>query len=370
MPLLHGPRPYVRFLYCCIATILSASCLYAQPDLEVKIDNIITRSMNAEGFPGMAVAVVQHGNILFKKAYGIKSEDGNEKTDEQTIFSIGSVSKAFTGLGVMLLVQQGKLTLDDPIKKYMSGLPDAWGAITIRQYMTHTSGIPELKGEKDKGSFAETINSAATLPMSFNPPGKRQQYNNFNFAVMGQLIEKMTGMAYLDYMDKNIFQPLQMTRTGLHPDFGNVAMGHLLKNGKWKVIKTHFQPGDYGVSSGGLQTTLVDFIKLSQALSGTALLNKKTEGMMWTPYSQNLSNTPGWHSKNIGGKTVIHKNGGGTGIGSVCDYKIVPSQDLYIVVMANKDNNKISPSAITNDILRECFNISGGKDVADEGEGN
>ena len=369
MPALHTSRLFFKSLFLCLIIIVPGFRSQAQINFEAKIDKIITQSMSAEGFPGMSVAVVQHGKVVFKKAYGIKSEDSKEKTDENTLFSIGSVSKAFTGLGLMLLVQNGKITLDDPIKKYMNDLPEAWGNITIRQYMTHTSGIPELKGKKDDGSFEETIKNSGNLPMSFSP-GKKQQYNNFNFAIMGKLIEKVTGMAYLDYMDKYIFHPLQMTRTGVNPDATNIAMGHMLRNGKWKTIKTHFRPGDYGIPSGGLQTTLTDFIKLSQALSGKTLLNKTMEEVMWTPYSQRLSNTPGWHSQTGSNGIIIHKGGGGTGIGCVCDYKIVPSQDLYVVVMANKDNNKISPDAITADILQKCFNIADNGKDSGEGEGN
>jgi len=91
---------------------------------------------------------------------------------------------------------------------------------------------------------------------------------------------------------------------------------------------------------------------------------------MWTPYSAKLSNTPGWHSRMAGNDIVIHKGGGGTGIGSVCDYKIVPSQELYIIVMANKANNKISPADITDEILLKCFNIPKDVNGAGAGEGN
>jgi CubicO group peptidase (beta-lactamase class C family) len=361
----------IAYAFLCLFLLASALPSTAQPNPETKIDKIIAQAMTKEGFPGMEVAVVRQGKVVFKKAYGVKAEGSDEKTDENTIFSIGSVSKAFTGIGIMLLVQNGKVALDDPIKKYMKNLPDAWGNITIRQYMTHTSGIPELKGIKDDGSFDESIKIAVSRPMSFSPPGKRQQYNNFNFAVMGKLIETVSGLTYLDFMDKYIFHPVQMTRTGLNPNAENVAMGHMLnKNGKWKLIKTHFQPGDYGLSSGGLQTTLTDFIRLSQALTGTSLLNKKTEDAMWTPYSPRLSNTPGWHSRQGASGIVIHKGGGGTGIGSVCDFTIVPSQNLYVVVMANKDKNQISPSAISNDILKECYGIPDDGKGPDDGEGN
>jgi CubicO group peptidase (beta-lactamase class C family) len=359
-----------RSLFLSLVILLQpCTYLYAQKGLDEKIDRIISKAMAKEQFPGVAVALVQQNRVLFKKAYGVTSLQGKEKVNEQTVFSIGSVSKAFTGIGLMILVQQGKIALDDPIKKYMKGLPGAWGNITIRQFMTHTSGIPELKGEKDDDSFERSVKNAGKLQMSFTP-GQKQQYNNFNFAILGKLMETVSGRTYLEYMNKSIFQPLQMSRTGVGTANRNVAMGHLLKNGKWKEVESHFRSGDYGLPSGGLQTTLTDFITLSRALNEHTLLNQQTTKAMWTPYSKKLSNTPGWHSRMNGADIIIHKGGGGTGIGSVCDYKIVPAQQLCIIVMTNKANNKTGPAEITDDILQQCFNIPKDPNGAGAGEGN
>ncbi|SHN41122.1 serine hydrolase [Chitinophaga sp. CF418] len=359
-------RPLLTFL---LFLFLPATSLYAQQETDKKTDRIINKAMANEEFPGMAVAVIQHNKVLFEKGFGFTTLQQKAAVDENTLFSIGSVSKAFTGIGVMLLVQQGKIVLDNPIKKYMKNIPKAWGEITIRQLMTHTSGIPEPKGEKDGDSFEQTVKNLGALPMAF-PTGKKQQYNNFNFAILGKLIETVSGIPYIAYMKKYVFQPLQMDRTGVGTINDNVAPGHMFKNGQWKEIESHFRAGDYGVPSGGLQTTLADFIKLSQALSRNTLLNVKHTKAMWTPYSAKLSNTPGWHSRMAGRDIVIHKGGGGTGIGSVCDYKIVPSQELYVIVMANKANNKISPADITDEILLKCFNIPTDANGAGVGEGN
>ncbi|MDO6429380.1 serine hydrolase domain-containing protein [Flavitalea sp. BT771] len=340
----------------------------AQNDVGRKVDKMINKAMTDEGIPGVAVAIIRDGNVLFKKTYGIRSVNSTATADEQTVFSIGSVSKAFTAVGLMLLVQENKLALDDPIKKYMKGLPGDWQSITIRQFMTHTSGIPELKGDKDNGSFENTLSQAGKMKMAFRP-GARQQYNNFNFAVMGKLIETITGMDYLSFMQKRVFKPAGMVSTGVRPVSNDVSTGHLEKNGKLAPVETHFNKGDYGLPSGGLQTTLADFIQLSQALYKQQLLRKDILATMWTPYSATLSNTPGWHSRMAGNELIIHKGGGGTGIGSVCDYKIVPSRNLYVMVMFNKARNKISPSDISDDIMLQCFNIPRGPKGENEGEG-
>jgi len=366
----HPNRFYIAALVMVLFITFPAIYGYAQKGLDEKIDNIITKAITQEKYPGMAVAIVQDGKVIFQKVYGVKSRTTKEPVNENTIFSIGSVSKAFTGIAIMQLVQKGKIGLDDPIKKYIKNIPAAWGNITIRQYMTHTSGIPDVKGEKDKESFEATLKQAGKQPMAFTPPGKKQQYNNFNFAVLGKLIETVSGMSYVDYMTSNIFKPLQMNRTGLLNDAKNVALGHLNKNGKWNEMETHFEASEYGVPSGGLQITLTDFIKLSQALNGTSLLSAKTKTSMWTPYSKKLSNTPGWHSRTAGNILVVHKGGGGTGIGSVCDFAAVPSKKLFVIVMANKANNSISPANIVDDILSRGFQIPKDVNGENEGEGN
>jgi len=345
--------------------ILAGAPAMAQNDIGPKVDQIVNKAMTDESIPGMAVAVISEGNILFEKAYGIRSVNSPAKTDEHTVFSIGSVSKAFTAVGVMQLVQEGKIALDDAINKYMDGLPAAWQTITIRQFMTHTSGIPELKGKNDP-DFGRTLAAAAQLPMSFQP-GARQQYNNFNFAVMGKLIEAVSGLDYLSYMQQRVFKPAGMVSTGIDLSGDDISTGHLERNGRLEPVVSHFKAGDYGLASGGLQTDLADFIQLSQALYRKQLLRAAMLNAMWTPYSARLTNTPGWHSRMAGSLLVIHKGGGGTGIGSLCDYKIVPSRNLYVVVMINKDKIRVSPDEITDEILLQCFNIpSGGKEDGED----
>ena len=349
--------------------IIAGSPTLAQQNTGAKVDRIINKAMTDESIPGVAVAVIQNGKVLYQKTYGVRSVDNKVPTDANSVFSIGSVSKAFTAIGLMELVQQGKISMDAPIKTYMKTLPAAWQDITIRQFMTHTSGVPELKGEKDDDSFDKTVQKAGKLPMSFQP-GKRQQYNNFNFAIMGKLIEIISGMDYLGYMQKNVFGPASMTTTGVKPATNDVTTGHMPGKNGLKAITTHFDAGDYGVPSGGLQTSLADFIQLTQALYKNTLISKATTQTMWTPYSGRLTNTPGWHSRMAGSTLVIHKGGGGTGIGSVCDFKIVPSQNIYIIMMFNKARNKISPDDVNDDILKQCFNIPKGAKGDNAGEGN
>ncbi|MFT3822655.1 MAG: serine hydrolase domain-containing protein [Chitinophagaceae bacterium] len=368
MPLPFAMPVYRVFAIAFMLTVPFYSVAQAQRSVEEKTDRIVAKAMKDDALPGMAVAVIQDGKVLVKKCYGVKAVTTQERQDDNTVFCIGSVSKAFTAIGVMLLEQEGKLSLNDPVKKYLKDLPEQWRNIPLIRYMTHTSGIPEMKGEGKEASFEQTIKNAAKQPMPF-APGARQQYNNFNFAIMGKVIESVTGLRYIDYMQQRVFQPLGMKNTGVNPATNNIALGHLVKKDKLVTVTTHFRPGDYGVASGGLQTTLSDFVALSQSLFNRTLLKKKALEAMWMPYSKKLSNTPGWHSATSNNILIIHKGGGGTGIGSVCDFKIVPSQNLFVVVMINKARNSISPADVTDDILQKCFNIAPVKGDG-AGEGN
>ena len=362
-------KPLFKSLLITSTVVLtSIHVVLGQKNIGPVVDAIISKAMSDGQIPGAAVAVIQNGNVLYKNTYGVRSVNNKIPPDENSVFSIGSVSKAFTAIGVMKLVEQNKISLDGPINKYLDKLPADWGEITIRQFMTHTSGIPQLNGIKDGNSFDSTIIKAAALPLAFKP-GTKQVYNNFNFAVMGKLIEKVSGLDYMTYMQQNVFGPAGMATTGVKPATDDVTTGHMPRKDKIVPITTHFETGDFGVPSGGLQTTLADFIKLSSALDKNLLITAVTKNIMWTPLPRH-SNTPGWHSRKAGGELVVFKNGGGTGIGSECNYTIVPWRNLYVVIMLNKFKNAgSSATGLANAVLEQCFKIPSDSG-ADEGGGD
>ena len=184
-------------------------------EIQTEADRIVRQMMTQNGIPGVVLAVVKNGKVVVEKGYGTKSTDSDQPPDENTVFYIGSLSKAITAVGAMMLVDKGKLKLDDPASRYMKDLPREWNNITVRQFMTHTSGIPELpkSQKKRENTIAEAFQLAAGLPMAFTP-GTDEKYNNFNFAVIGHLIEEISGQSYTDYMRNNLFAPLGMNHTG------------------------------------------------------------------------------------------------------------------------------------------------------------
>jgi CubicO group peptidase (beta-lactamase class C family) len=122
-------------------------------EIQTEADRIVQQMMKQNGIPAVVLAVVKNGKVVVEKGYGTKSTDSKQPPDENTVFYIGSLSKAITAVGAMLLVDKGKLKLDDPASRYMKDLPHKWDGITVRQFMTHTSGLPELPKRHNRRSF-------------------------------------------------------------------------------------------------------------------------------------------------------------------------------------------------------------------------
>jgi CubicO group peptidase (beta-lactamase class C family) len=348
----------LTLLYLCMAL---STCLRTQAqrgiNIEATVDTIINAEMKKGNIPGMAVAIVQNGNVLLEKGYGVRAVNGKEPVDKNTVFAIGSVSKALTAIGIMTLVQQNKIILDSPAVKYLPIIDKKWSMITVKEFMTHTSGIAEVKPGKGL-QFQQALAKVEALPMK-HTPGTVYEYNDFNYAVMGALLAQVAAQDYLPFMQAKVFNKASMKYTGVGVHSSDTATGYLEKNGVWYPRIYQWKPEDYGVSSGGLQSTINDFVGLSQALRKYDIINAATTAIMWTPFTSSIPVTPGWFLSMAGNNVVIDKNGFGTGIGCMCDFKIVPSKNIYVVIMMNKDlqGSATGPSGVTNQIIHKCFNL-------------
>ena len=319
-------------------------------------DPVVRIAMELHGTPGLMLAVVDDGKLVLSKGYGVRSLPSGSAPGPDTVFAIGSISKAVTAVGALLLVQDGKLRLNDPAAKYLSGLPGSWRHITVRQFMTHTSGIPRIVGAP---SFATALKRAAALPLSFKP-GSDQGYNNFNFAVVGKLIEAVSGEPYLDFMRRRVFAPLHMASTGVQVASLDRATGYVAGAGGLRSAAPDFAPGDYGVPAGGLESTAGDLLKLEAALRDGRLLQPDATCQMWTPavppgthYAWNF--TPGWQRRVSNGTLVIAKNGAATGFTSMM--QMVPSRGDAVILLWNLKHRGNDFWAASADLLQRAFGI-------------
>jgi CubicO group peptidase (beta-lactamase class C family) len=316
-------------------------------------DRIILPAMRQKQFPGLVLAVVKDGQVAVKKGYGVKSFASGEVPDENTVFYIGSLSKALTAVGAMLLVEQGKLDLDAPASKYLKGLPGSWRQTTVKQFMAHQSGIPQLNWKYP--TFKEMLKAAEEMPLSF-APGTKQEYNNFNFAVTGKIIEAASGMKYLKYMKQNVFGPLHMDHTGYRISSRNEATGYRPGNGNPKPIQHQMKGGPYAIPSGHLQSTLSDLLRFYDALRTGKLLKPASYEQMITRINPSLSGTPGWFERKAGKDSVVTKNGAVPGFHSIMSF--VPGKgDAVILLWTSQKPKGNGLFRATNQLLNRICGI-------------
>ncbi len=324
--------------------------------IEAVADRVIGNATHRFQIPGLILGIVQNGQVVLTKGYGVKKLGGNEVPDENTVFAIGSVSKALTAVGAMMLVDKGRIKLDDPISVYLHNLPRLWERITVRQYMTHTSGIPDFP---KSGSFEEAVRRVATRPLLF-PPGTQQRYTNANFAVIGQLIEAVSGQPYLKYMHDAVFAPLAMDSTGSYRQFlkkSDHATGY--QGQAPNQHEADLNIAGYGIPSGGIASTLSDLLKLNAALLQQKLMGPATYKEMYTrtipPGSETPWHfTPGWQARMAGKDEVIAKNG--MVAGYACQWHFVPARDIAVIMIWNL-SGKDDLWANTAQILWQGFGI-------------
>lgn len=338
-----------------LATAAAVMPLRAAPprDIEATADRIVESAMRDKHIPGLVLAIVKDGKVVVKKGYGVKAIGTREVPDANTVFSIGSLSKSLTAFGVMRLVDEGKVDLDAPASKYIPNLPAAWRKITVRQFMTMTSGIPQLQAKQP--TFDATLREADHIPMAF-APGTQQDYNNFNFAVAGKIIEAVSGEPYLTYMRRRVFEPLGMRDTGRSGTVktNDRATGYTPRG---KAIEP--SGSDYGVPSGFLETTIDDLLKFNDALRTHELMKPRTYQEMLTPNvvpgRHAWSFTPGWQWRKAGNATVIAKNGAVDGFSS--QYHFVPERGDAVIMIWNTKGKGLDLWGTVADLLDQCLGI-------------
>jgi D-alanyl-D-alanine carboxypeptidase len=176
-----------------------------------KVDAFIRGRMASDHVPGVSVAVVRNGKVVLARGYGLANVELAVPATPDTVYQLASVTKQFTATAVMMLVEAGKIGLDDKITKYLDGLPTAWGDVRIRQLLSHTSGIKSYTSVPDffktaRKDYAkeEILKLVADAPLDF-PPGERWSYSNTGYFLLGMLIEKVTGKAYGAFLHERIF---------------------------------------------------------------------------------------------------------------------------------------------------------------------
>ncbi len=309
------------------------------------VDDLLGAEIRRQHLPGIAVAVVHDGVVTRTAAAGFADLEHGVKATTETIFQIQSITKTFTAAAILLLAQEGKLSLDDPIARHLEGTPQSWNTITLRHLLNHTSGIKDFINEPTASlrlevTEAEVLRTTAARPLNF-PPGERYAYSNTNYHLLAMVIRKLSGKWYGDFLRERIFLPLAMTNSrpvSLTQVVPNRASGY-----SWTGLE--FRRGDFIAESilsyggGGVLSTAPDLALWAQAMMSSKLLKPETVTEAWTPARLSDGQTTGyglgWGIGRVQGhREISHTGGHATGFTSFLG--IYPEDRLAVVVLVNR----------------------------------
>ena len=326
--------------------------------MAVRIDEIAGKALTDSGAPSVSIAIVEGGKIAYEKAYGKARLDPATDAKPAMRYSIGSVSKQLLAGAVLLLVEDGKLSLDDRVSRYLPNLTRA-GEITIRQLLSHTSGYQDFYPQDYVAPFMEKPVTAAGIldqwakkPLDFDP-GTRWQYSNTNYVVAGQIVERVTGGPFFEFLAKRILQPLGMTSA---IDLAEHTLGPSDAAGYTRFALGPPRPGrpegrGWLYAAGELAMTPHDLALWDISLMEHKLLKPASIDLMTTPVRL-LNGTPTNYALGV---EVLDADGhprlahGGAVSGFVSSNTVWPDQGAAIVVFANEDGSS-APGYITRQI--------------------
>jgi CubicO group peptidase (beta-lactamase class C family) len=324
-----------------------------------RMDQVIQPYVANHQFMG-SVLVARDGQVIYSKGYGSADLEWDVPNSPGTKFRLGSVTKQFTAASILLLEERGKLSVSDPVKKYLPGAPAAWDKITIFHLLTHTSGIPNFTGFADYQKLEPFATTSEQLvarfrdkPLDFEP-GEKWQYSNSGYVLLGHLIEKITGDSYEKFVKENIFIPLGMKDSGY--DSNSAVIPHRASGyvpGKNGLENAGFIHMSIPHSAGALYSTTEDLLKWEQGLFGGKLLKAESLQKMTTPFKSNYAF--GLQVETTGGHKVIEHGGGIEGFNTELAY--YPDDKLTVVVLGNVNGGA------PGDIARKLAAIAHGETV-------
>jgi D-alanyl-D-alanine carboxypeptidase len=313
-----------------------------------KVDDAVKAQMQKQHIPGLSLAVVRDGKVIKAKGYGQASVELHVSATRDTVYELGSITKQFTATAIMMLVEEGKVRLDEKITTYLTGLPEAWANATVRHLLTHTSGIKgytEVPGfEKitvNDASSEEVVKTVAEYPLQFQP-GEKWAYSNTGYYLLGRIIEKASGKSYAEFLQERIFRPLRMDDTrvnDLHDVIDARASGYSWQKGSLRNGDAISMTWPY--AAGALVSTVLDLAKWDSALYTEKLLKKATLDQMWTPANLNdgkpASYGFGWFTETVAGHRMVGHGGGIPGFSTNISRFI--DDRLTVVVLTNLEGS-------------------------------
>jgi len=323
-----------------VVVLLLAATVVARAD---QTDDYIKARMAEFRLPGLSLVVARGGEIIKAEGYGLVDTDRRVPATRDTVYKIGSVSKQFIATGIMLLVQESRISLDAAIGNYLDGAPASWAPITIRHLLTHTSGLVRESPAFDPSSNradGDLIRALHAVPLRF-APGEKWEYSNAGYVALAEIIRIVTGQPWTEYLHQKIFVPAGMdatlptnTAASVPPRaLGYTGRDNQRKAEEWRALR----------ASGAFLSTVLNLAKWDALLYTDRILNNTARRQMWTEVRLNDGTIApygfGWHVESIRGRRRVWHGGGLPGFSS--HFVRFVDDGLTVVVLANGDDGDL-----------------------------
>ena len=336
-----------------------ASAADPAPAVSAAVDRAAAELMAKQHVPGVAIAVVKHGEIVYARGYGLADVARKAQVTAATRFEIGSITKQFTAACILQLVRAGKLSLDDPLRRFVPEYT-AGAAVTIRQMLSHTSGLPEYLDFEAGHTVATRPAGTATIlerivkqPLDF-APGSAWAYSNTNYLLLGRIVELTAGEPYEQYVREHLFAPANMTQSGFISDertLPGMAAGYE-RVGATGVARAKPIADAWAGGAGAIVSTVGDLAKWNAALASGAILAPDDVKLMQTAVTlTNGKRTKyglGWAVDTLGGHARVWHNGRSNGFSAT--NALFSADDESIIVLDNLAES--TPSRAASEIFR------------------
>ena len=317
--------------------------------LVARIDSLALDYLLTSPAASMAVAIVRGSDTLVMRGYGYADVTSQRLAGPSSIYEIGSITKQFTSSAIMRLVEQGKISLDDDMSKYLPSFPLQGHRVTIRQLLNHTSGIHSYTSEQAwRPHWAEDLSPDSIVGFvtrdTFDfAPGARWSYNNTGYVLLGMIVEKVTGVPYARYLDEQFFNPLGLQYTMYCPAPNardtTFAIGYSPRSGQ--LVPADYLSMTHPFSAGALCSSVRDYLVWQRALHGGRIVSAKSYALMTTPDTLNdgkrLTYGFGLGVGDVGGHHMITHGGGINGYTTAQAY--FPADSLSVIAFTNTDGS-------------------------------
>lgn len=342
------------------AFLLSAHLARAAPKPD-EVARTVRAEMEKQHIPGLALLVSRNGVPIRAQGFGLASLELSVPVKPDTVFQSGSIGKQFTATAVMLLVEEGKIGLNDPLSKYFADGPSWWKEVTIRELLSHTAGFTDYPKDFDLRkdySEEELLKMVEAIPPAY-PSGTNWAYSNMGYVTLGILIHKVSGQYFGDFLRERVFKPLGMSTSRIISEadvIPNRAAGYVLKNGQVKN-QEWVSPSANSTADGSLYFTILDLVKWDAALYTEKVLKDSSKREMWTVAALNDGKPNraqygfGWFVESQNGHRVVQHDGRWQGFSTQISRYV--DDGLTVVILTNQGN--CDPHLIADEVAAVYF---------------